>query len=502
MSAPSSNVCTIGGTPDGRHPCETIHEGLLELWRIDETTGNVALGVRGIAALTLTPYGVLNVEDAWNGLEEDDEKRHFFGGVGEAVFEAEDVFFKNVGESLTIVQRRWLTGMQWCRTPIPPQFTALGQGRYAWLDVSKQGGSLAMVRVVGNPTLSGSTAPFAVTPGPLYLERGDGSLEAIEGTGFPAPLAWPPPAAIKPYLCCITLTMVAVDRVSISVMGRWDGVDGIGGSGAFVPACIETDADLGQFSEEPPPPPPPPPPPKGETAFLRPARRPGVVGDNGTPSTLISGGTIFLAQGGLDTIRIGGIRQGGLGGYLDTIHQAAVWRRALTIDEVSWLGDNLDKVFASFAEPGSACEVSTCETASGLGTAHPLLKTSTGTTAQSALTPSEVRRGDVFGLIVNERGGTGGALRETRTPHGKKKRLYTLVWSQATSEQVERVRQAWSITHRGCVPTRWKAPDDAPGDVCTCAQWIMRAAQAGEGLSLERSVGGVAAGMVVVLEEV
>jgi hypothetical protein len=490
MSAPSSSVCVIGGVPDGRHPCETIHEGLLELWRINEGAGSVASGVRGLAALNLTPYGVLDVDGAWNGLEEDDDARGFFGGVGEAIFEAEDVFFKNVGEAITIVQRRWLTGMEWCNTPVPPQFTAMGQGRYAWLDIQKQGGELALVRVVGQPSLAGSV----LTPGPLYLERNGGALEAIAGTAFPAPSVWPPPGTIAPYLCVITATMVAVDRVSISVMGKW-------GTSQFTPACVETDADYGQVGD-PPPPPPPPPPPLEDGVTIRPNRRPGVVSDTGTPITLLAGGlsgaTIFFAQGGLDTVRIGGIRQGGSGGYLDTIHQAAMWRRALTIDEVAWLGDNLDSVFASYETPGSACVVSSCTTASGLGTAHPLLATSTGTSAVSALTPSETRRGDVFGLLAS----ASQSLRETRAPHGKKKRVYTLVWDQATSEQVERVRQAWEVTKRGCVPTAWKSPDDEPGDVCTCAQWLMRAAENGQGLSVERNSGGVAARLVVVLEEV
>ena len=226
---------------------------------------------------------------------------------------------------------------------------------------------------------------------------------------------------------------------------------------------------------------------------IRPNRRPGIVSDTGTPITLLAGATIFFAQGGLDTVRIGGIRQGGSGGYLDTIHQAAMWRRALTIDEVTWLGDNLDNVFASYETPGSACSVSVCETAAGLGTAHPLLKTTTGTVAESAITPSTITRGDVFGLLTND----GPAMRETRTPHGKKKRLYTLEWAQATSDQVDRVRQAWSVTKRGCVPTAWKSPDDAPGDVCTCSRWLMR-----ETVGVERSDGGVAGRMVVVLEEV
>lgn len=494
MSAPSSNVCTIGGTPDGRHPCETIHEGLLELWRIDEGTGDFAAGVRGLATLQLTPYGALDVSGAWNSAAEDDDGRNFFGGVGEAVFDPEFAFFKNVGESITIAQRRWLTGMAWCNTPVPPQFTAMGQGRYAWLDVQKQGGELALVRVVGQPSLAGSV----LTPGPLYLERNGGALEAIAGTAFPAPSVWPPAGMIAPYLCVITATMVAVDRVSISVMGKW-------GSSQFTPACVETDADYGQVGD-PPPPPPPPPPPLENGVTIRPNRRPGIASDTDTPITLLSGATIFFAQGGLDTVRIGGVRQGGSGGYLDTIHQAAMWRRALTIDEVAWLGDNLDGVFASYSTPGSACVVSSCSTASGLGTAHPLLKTSTGTSAVSALTPSETRRGDVFGLLAGG-GGVGGgvgggSLRETRAPHGKKKRVYTLTWDQATSEQVERVRQAWEVTTRGCVPTAWKSPDDEPGDVCTCARWLMRAAENGQGVSVERGTGGVAARMVVVLEEV
>lgn len=444
--------CTVGGPPPGgnNNPCQTITADLLEYWPINEGAGATAFGYLGLCNLQLADWGYWSQpDDAWHHPADNDSGRGFFGGSGYAELPTGLGILSHVGDGFTIAQRRWYTGLEHVRDPIPLTMTSFGFVEYVFLNLRGFSGP-PVPRIYGRPEIDfNGSPPYPVIPGGYFRQGGT----AIPGTLLPGvPANYPPTVEPAPYLVVVTAVATAIDRVEVSVFGH-DGT-------TFIPGvCFNTPAD-------------------GSS---------GHSGDSGT------GG----APPGTPT-NYGDLRRLDVGGFFDdTIHQAAIWNRALTPAEVQWLGSDLDRLRLSIDMPGSQCEGGGggCSEVAGSGTVNPLLNAD-GTTAIHPEFPASRR--DPLGVIASD----GSELRETRRVHEGKPRVYELAWSLAGGAEVELVRQALEVTRGGAHHTRWRHPiDDAPGDVCAAPRWrILNAADAGFAVSRRR--GGHVANLRLILEEV
>jgi hypothetical protein len=504
---------------------------LVEAWKIDAGTGTVAAGVLGRAALTLTPY-TLSAEDAWHAAGDDDSGRGFFGGYGFATLPmglsasgvpgSGEGLLAKVGDSITLAQRRWVTGLQHVRSPLP--FSVLGFGSlvYSLLELIADGGP-SPPRVYLRPRLSDSSGGMAAVIDRGVFRGAYPNQVPIPGTeggmpGFPAivPLTDEP----APALWIVSATMIAADVISFSLYGGM--VHAGDGLVLLSPVCYNGNAD-GSVSDVTTP-----------STGTNPYTTDGLVrafaggfvegnavpnasgvGDDGGVQAI--GAMLTNAMPGEDTIfapgRGGGeLRTLAIGGTIsqDTIHQAALWARALTQAEVTWLlaGDaaglgaasrcSLDRLFATIAAAGSQCpqQPAGCTLAGGLGTANPLL-TATGL---NALTPTTIARVDTHAIVVD----SGDELRATRRAAEAVTTAYELTWqaSDVTKDQYERVRQALAVTANGATTTRWRHPaDDVRTDGTVCSALRYRIRNAAE-LGITRGRGGHHGGMRLVLERV
>lgn len=446
--------CTPGGPLPGGvdDPCQTIHQDCLELWLVNEESGATAFGYKGLADLAMTAaFG--GTADSWNHPADDDEGRKFFGGFGSTVLPPGLGILSEIGtggplSGFTIAQRRWFTGLEHIIDPVAFAMTGFGFNNYDYLLLTGSSGP-PVPKVYVRPELSGSGPCFPVTPGPFYRE-GDTVIPGTTAIGVPAdscPTVEPPP-----YLVVITVVAIAADRIVISVYGH-DGTTFYGG------VCFETEAD-------------------GSVGHID-------GGDGGGPDG--------------DPTNYGDLRNLGVGGLIsdDTIHQAAIWNRALTSNEVAWLGDNLDKLKASIDSPGSQCGgAGACLEPAGSGTINPLIDAE-GNTAIHPEFP--LPRRDLAGVIAS----TGSELRETRLVHEARPRVYELPWSLCPGPELDLIRQALEVTRGGSQYTRWRHPiDDPPGDICSAPRWrIVNAAEV-NGLVVRRGRGGHVGSLRLVLEEV
>lgn len=505
---PIPQACVIGGTTPGGNPnpCETIAIDLVEAWRIDEATGSVAAGELGVADLTLTPYNGSS-EDAWNAAGDDDAGRKFFAGYGVATLSPALGLLKHVGDSITIAQRRWATGLQHVRAPLP--FSSIGFGSlvYTYFDLVASSGA-SPPRVYARPGVdfsAGGSGPWPVNRRGLY--RGAyPNATPIPGTtaGLPGiPALFPPSPEPAPYLVVVTATMIAPDVISFSILGG-DGVYTFAGvcynsnADASVP---DTDGGGGVTSAT------------GYFSVLDRFDSTRDVSTGNVPSSFIAGdgedagvgelGLLLTGGSGGDLTVLGDLTTltiGGTGSY-DTIHQAAIWKRALTPAEIAWLcagvgAGSLDRLFATLDAPGSQCAGGgACAEGGGLGTANPLITPA----GDNALSPSKIKRLDAVGVLAT----AGVELRNTRRTASLSPRTYELVWEDRNLDagDFDRVIDAVRVTHSGSTWTRWRHPiDDPSGDGTPCSAIRYRIRNASE-LSLVRGRGGHVGGLRLVLEE-
>lgn len=496
-------ACVVGGDPPNGNPspCQTIHLGCVEAWRIDEETGAVAAGELGEADLVLTGWGP-DADVWWNQPGDNDAGRCFFGGVGVATLDAALNLLASVGDAVTVVQRRWYTGAAHTQQVIPPEFTNFGSSDYLYFSLRTAGAGISPPTVFARPRLDPAdlSPPRAVLNSGLFVGPASTPIPIPTAVAPGVPADWPPSTVCRPYLIAVTVMAIAPDRITISVFGH-DGVQ------AFPGVCITTGADGSTVPTD-----------SGSTPIthIDYTTVGGADGENthdqvtSPPQVPSSGSAIPAASatsaeinagldgvafvGGTPTI-FGALTQLTIGGSgQDTVHQAAVWDRALTPSEIAWLGFSLDKLFATLDDPGSQCAESGCTELAGSGTVNPLMEAD-GT---NAITPDTVMP-LTFGhrVLANE----GPEVRDTRGQDDSINRTVELVWSLIDGRQVERLRQAVSVTRGGALTTRWRAPGDAPGDVCSAARWRVLNASEVQGFKVERNAGGSRARARLVLEE-
>ena len=525
---PIPSTCVVGGAAPGGNirPCETIAIGLIDAWKIDEGTGTVAAGVLGRASITLTPY-TLNPEDAWNASGDDDQGRKFFGGYGfttlplnlsaSGVPGSGQGLLTKVGDSITIAQRRWVTGLQHIRTPLPFSALSFGTLTYQLLALIADSGP-SLPAIYCSPRLSNDDVGGIAAVVGRNLYRGLPPYHiAIPGTeaglpGFPA--IYPSLDEPAPALWVVTATMIAPDVVSFSFFGGMLAPDG-GGLVTLAPVCYNSNADGSVGDVDVPGTGDVAPASDIATQFVGGnidgetiANAAGVGDQGGTQEapTLIAGSvigedTIFSAAfggGQLRTLGIGGVASN------DTIHQAAIWARALTQSEIAWLmvgeadgakAASLDRLFATLAAPGSQCgSASSCSESGGLGTANPFLDA----TGIAKLTPTTITRVDTHAIVIDD----SVELRATRRAAEAVPVVYELAWeaSQVNEDQLKRVREALAITAHGATWTRWRHPADDirnDGTVCSAPRYRIRNA---DELALQRGRGGHVGSMRLVLE--
>ncbi len=503
-------ACVIGGDPIGP-PCAIIHDGLVEAWAIDEAEGAVAAGYTGEVDLALTAWTPGEEDNAWHvaGSGDDDSGRGFFGGFGVADLAAAvpEGLLSTIGSGVTIAVRRWHTGLDHVVSRVPPPYVGFGNVDFEYFRLEAPLGGVQPPRLLAHPTVSGGV----VTPGPVFRFGGPvGAQERYPLPGSQAPGCpgtWPPTPQPRPYLVVITAVVVGPKRITFSVFTH----NGVSASGAV---CLTTDGDsththTGSVV---------PPTGTGYTvANSAPIAFPDTVVTHytetprGTPvggvaqsNYALDGGVGELLEapsgfGALTRIVIGGAS------CQDTIHQAAVWSRAISPAEVAFLGDNIDKLLTSIDEPGSLCGAGGCTQVAGPGSDNPLLTTGGAT----AIKPNVIRRSDDLGVISSSAEQGTGQLREARQVHECKARVYELVWTPEQGcggDEVELIRQALERTRGGCLPTRWRHPeDDGIGGtgttICDAPRWLIVNAR-DAGIVLERLAGGHAAGLTLVLREV
>jgi hypothetical protein len=171
------------------------------------------------------------------------------------------------------------------------------------------------------------------------------------------------------------------------------------------------------------------------------------------------------------------------------VTQAAVWRRALTADELLALGGSLNGVAAAIGETA------------GPGSPNPLLTPA----GLSAITVARIRRMDARGVLASGGDGDGpGGGRHTRLGHDRAPRVYELTLSEMDRSDADLVREALRATRGGAGVTRWRHPvdDDPPsvGDpVGGAPRWRILN---GSAWSASRRRGGALGETVLVLEEV
>lgn len=479
-------TCVVGGpTPGGGGPpCQTITDGLVEAWKIDEGAGLSAAGEMGVANLALESF---DTTDAWwNVPGSTDSGRKFFGGKGVATLPPGLGLLANVGDGITVAVRRWMTGGNHVATPFGLADIGFGGVEYDYLNLRAGGGGSGYPapRIYARPTIDysgGGAGPWPVVPGPLY--RSATAPEVLDGSrALGCPSEFPSLTEPTPYLSVVTLVVIAPGQVTASVFGR-------DGAGSFLGVCHQTgangDTDSDHFSFP------------GEAHI-----RMNVAEADKDAAVLLQGGAGLGTPSGY-----GDLRELTLGGGntipLDTIHQAALWGRALSSAEVMWLlgtasdGGNLDKLFASLDTPGSQCGGATCGETAGISGNNPLILAN----GNSAIRPDFVNpRQDPVGITASQ----GSNLRETARTHETTPRVYELVWGEDDGKDAALVLAALRKTRGGARPTRWRHPIDDPAPpendpICTCPRWRIVGA---EGAGLTRGPGGTSGAMRLTLEEI
>ena len=512
-------ACVVGGgPPDGNpNPCETIHLGCVEAWQIDEESGATAAGVKGVADLALTGWDGSDVDLWWNQSGDDDSGRMFFGGIGIATLSSSLNLLKTVGSAVTVAQRRWYVGASHTQNVVPPGATPFGDALYSMFRLEKTNGPSGVAgarppRLAAWPQLGSAIGGGrrSVVPGPFY-RVGGGQNRAIEDSTVPGcPPQWPPFADPVPYLVVVTAMMVGPNTITFSAYGAFQ----VGSVVTTTPGvCFTTPSDGDVPHDDGPggpvdPPPipnstssprvtdsvtdlaPPVPSPEGTAPEIANAILAG-LGDGPTVAAGLGAATNI---GELTRLYLGGTvtSEPYADGSVDTLHQAAIWDRALTPAEVAWLGANLDKLFASIATPESQCGGgSPCTEESGPGTANPLLTEA----ALSALSPTSCSRIDRAAIARN----AGDEVRETRSVFTGGGRVYVLTWENDNGRDLDLVREALRVTRNGAISTKWRHPiDDAAGTVCAAPDWRIVATQ---GVSAERNKSGHVGAFSVTLEE-
>jgi hypothetical protein len=477
-------TCIVGGPSPVGPPCQTITQGLVEAWKIDEGSGLTAAGELGVADLSLVSF---DTTDAWwNVAGSTDSGRKFFGGKGVATLPPGLGLLANVGDGITVAIRRWMTGGGHVATPFSLEDIGFGSLEYDYLSLrgGPSGSGYAAPRIYASPTIDtsgGGAGPWPVVPGPLY--RRATTPETIEGSrALGCPTQYPALDEPTPYLAVVTLVVIAPGQVTASLFGRDE-------AGSFLGVCHVTGANGDIDSEFTSPP--------GDAVINPTFSQAGL-----DASLLVQGGTAFGTPSGY-----GDLRELTIGGGntipLDTIHQAALWSRALSSAEVMWLlgtatdGGNLDALFASIDDPGSQCGGSTCDETAGISGDNPLISVD----GNSAIRPDFVNpRRDSVGITASE----GANLRETARAHETTPRVYELVWSEDDGKDAALVLAALRKTRGGARPTRWRHPIDDPAPpendpICTCPRWRIVGA---EGAGLTRGPGGTSGAMRLTLEEI
>jgi hypothetical protein len=516
-ASPLLAACVVGGGPPGGvdAPCRTIHMDCVEAWEINEASGGTAAGFKGNADLALAGWDTSPVNDWWNQAGSTDGGRQFFGGTGTADISSvlPDGFMANVGDSVTIAQRRWYVGTNHTKNVVPYLAMPFGDALYSMFRLSSADGLGMLPPMVASWPQLGSLVGGGrrvVHPGPFY-RVGGGQRRAFDDGQVPGtPVLWPPQAEPTPYLVIVTAMLIAPDRLTFSVYGAMGPAD----SPTILPGvCFTTPAD-GSVPHDtvpgnPLPPPELAPAPGGDTDVVETgggtttaltqspevanglldgvvAQVLGAAGQYPALTRLILGGAVPVAGGG------GGTQE--VPAY-DTLHQAAVWNRALTPAEVAWLGTSLDKLFLSIDTPESQCGGGTpCTEQGGPGTANPLL---TGD-GRGALSPTRIARLDRAAIARNE----GDGLRETRPVFTQGGRVYELVWELDNGQDLERVREAMRVTRNGASSTKWRHPTDdvdaAQSTICAAPRWRIVAS---EGVTATRNAAGHVGRFSIRLEE-
>lgn len=512
---PLLSACVVGGGPPNGNPapCETIHIGVIDAWQIDEGTGNVAEGLLGVADLALTGWDGGDINLWWNQSGDDDEGRKFFGGSAIATLSPALNLLKTVGSAVTVAQRRWYVGTNHTQNVVPPGSTPFGDALYAFfrlertpLSSGKQPPMIASWPQLGSPIGGGRRS---VVPGPYY-RVGGGQNRAIDDSSVPGcPAQWPPIAEPVPYLVVVTAMMVGPDTITFSVYGAIE----IGGVVYTTPGvCFTTPSD-GDVPHDggpggpvdPPPEPNTAPSPRGTdsvTDSFAVSVPPGTSPEIANALLAGLGAEVAAGQGAPTTMgeltRLvlgGGVLSNVMHGTIDTLHQAVLWNRALTSNEVAWIGADLDKVFASIVDPESECGGgSPCEEEAGPGTANPLL-TPLGA---CAIKPDTCERLDRAAIVRSE----GEELRETRAVFVGAGRVYKLTWSSDNGVDLDLVREAMRVTRNGAVSTKWRHwRDDPPAEqstICASPRWRIVASS---GINADRNASGHVGSFSLTLEE-
>jgi hypothetical protein len=529
-------ACVVGGMYPGgvNNPCATIHQDLIEAWRIDEGVGNTAAGVLGLAGagMRLEGWSGGSPNPQWNDAINTDGGRRFFAGLGRVTLPDLNLL-ANVGDAITIAQRRWHCGMAFIENPTPLAFVPFGTAQLCYFRLHAAPGvpspitpPMILAKPLLGEVLGGGRR--RVEAGPLFVRSGTASPvdQPIPGTSCPAaPSDWAPSLLPKPYLIVITCVRISPTQLTFSVMGAAEGP-----TGTSVPipvACITVDAD---GSSDPDPPDVPQPDPDIRPSFndASPVSQMTSLADANlggslqlrtpTPvSSLVGGGgagqgppVVFAA---LTEVVFGGgppsvAAPAGSASY-ESQHQAAIWKRAITREEVAWMGHSLDSLFSSAQDPGSLCASDACTETGGLLGDNPLIDE----TGANALRPSRITRLDQVGLLADY----SAVLTQVRRTHDTVARRYRLEWDKDNGQDLERVRRALRKTRHGATTTRWRHPSDDAGivgdgrDVCRCGRWRIVAGGEGSegggggggggGLDITRGAGGVTGGFVIELEE-
>lgn len=156
--------------------------------------------------------------------------------------------------------------------------------------------------------------------------------------------------------------------------------------------------------------------------------------------------------------------------------RAAAWSRVLSSAEIS----SLEPLAADVTGLGLGADEG-----AGLGSVNPLLDAD----GHSGINPEFINAlTEPIARVVSD-----GPQRETRRTNDRKPRVYVLNWTQASGEDLNRVREALELSVYGSTPVRWRHPvDDNEGRVDKAPRWMI-----GNADELEFEVGRAATGQTL-----
>ena len=221
-------------------------------------------------------------------------------------------------------------------------------------------------------------------------------------------------------------------------------------------------------------------------------------------ATRVDDGTIVLPRAAFDFDRVDGqlVSFGDINRSDGGFGQCALWTRALSDEEIGQLGHigAWDDPEEGETEPRASYTTDNMDTVDGSGHSSggdegsgDLLIDQFG---RSRLNPTTIRRVAHSEATL----ATEGPNRHRRSAAGWTPRAWLLTWIGGSKDYAT-VVAALDGTRGGALATRWRGPDDPPGNVDEAPKWFIRRADGEPGFDANRTQGGHRGRFSIVLEE-